>query len=192
MDEAKIEAYNVNVYKKMIKAKIREAALSFLKKKQETHSKVRDIVYTKLETQRYLTSPLFSDEEVSLLFAIRSQCVRECRANFSSMHSEIEILCKLCTKKKRDDQPHILQCNTLNSKLETEELATGEISYQDIYGNHIRQKEVTSLFSKLLSIKKKFDEKDDQNIKDPSTLSTEVLKTSYNLQPSIVNFSSGK
>ena len=192
LDEAKIAAYSVNVYKKMIKEKIREAALHFLQQKQKMHSKVRDIKYTKLETQKYMTSPLFSDEEVSLLFAMRSKCVRECRANFSSMYDETEILCKLCTERKRDDQPHVLQCNTLNSKLESDEVATGKISYQDIFGNHIKQKEVTTLFSKLISIKKTMAENNDKNIMDPSTLSYEVLKTSYYLQPSIVNYSFGK
>ena len=93
---------------------------------------------------------------------------------------------------KRDDQPHVLQCDALNSKLESNDVATGKISYEDIYDNHIKQKEVTTLFSKLLSIKKVMTEDYDTNKMDPSTLSFEVLKTSYSLQPCIVNYSSGK
>ena len=93
---------------------------------------------------------------------------------------------------KCDDQPHVLQCDALNSKLESDEVATGKISYEDIYDNHIKQKEVTTLFSKLISIKKTMAENNDKNIMDPSTLSYEVLKTSYYLQHSIVNYSFGK
>ena len=36
------------------------------------------------------------------------------------MYTENEILCKLCTEMKSDDQPHVLQCDALNSKLESE------------------------------------------------------------------------
>ena len=88
IDEAETIACSLYAYKKRIKEKIRDAAFQYLQQKQKMHSKVRDIKYTKLKTQKYMTSPLFSDEEVALLFAMRSKCVRECRTNFSSMYNE--------------------------------------------------------------------------------------------------------
>ena len=51
----------VKAFKSTIKNKIKEAALKYLHKKQQTHSKVKDIKYDKLETQSYLTSPLFTN-----------------------------------------------------------------------------------------------------------------------------------
>ena len=75
LDEAEIVASSVNAHKKKIKIKIKEAAFKYLRSRQQTHSKVKDVPYRKLETQKYMTSPLFTDEEVALLFAMRSKCV---------------------------------------------------------------------------------------------------------------------
>ena len=98
--------------------------------RQQTHSKVKDVPYRKLETQKYMTSPLFTDEEVALLFA---KCVRECKANFSSMFNDGDLLCLLCAEKKTDVQPHILQCKAISRKLNSHKVAKGKISYMDIY-----------------------------------------------------------
>ena len=67
-DEKSIVNTSVDSYKKFIKSRIRAAALKYLNQIKETHSKVKDIVYEHLETQAYLTSPLFSNENVNLLF----------------------------------------------------------------------------------------------------------------------------
>ena len=61
-----IKMTNTNSYKQFIKSKIRMRALKYLKSFQQTHSKVKEIVYEKLEVQPYLTSPLFSNDEVNL------------------------------------------------------------------------------------------------------------------------------
>ena len=47
-------------FKKYIKDEIRAAALKYLKIKQQSLSKVKDIQYPKLETQAYLKNPLLS------------------------------------------------------------------------------------------------------------------------------------
>ena len=46
------------------------------------------------------------------------------------------------------------QCKAISRNLNSDEVARGKISYMDIYEDHLKQKEVTSLFSKLLNIKK--------------------------------------
>ena len=69
-EEDTITATSVSAFKKQIKEKIRIAAFKYLQNKQMSHTKVSDIAYTRLETQKYITSPLFTDEEVSLLFAL--------------------------------------------------------------------------------------------------------------------------
>ena len=87
---------------------------------------------------------------------------------------------------------HTLQCKAINRNLNSDEVARGKISYLDIFEDHIKQKEVTELFSKLLNIKKTMTENSLPTIMDPSTLSDLVLKTSYNLHGCTVNYSSGK
>ena len=120
-----------------------------MRSRQQTHSKVKDVPYRKLETQKYMTSPLFTDEEVALLFAMRSKCIQECKANFSSMFNDGDLLCLLCAEKKTDVQHHILQCKAISRKLNSHEVARGKISYMDIYEDHLKQKKFTALFSKL-------------------------------------------
>ena len=60
-----IESTNKEAYRGIVKKKIRECALKYLQNKQHTHSKVKDIVYEKLETQPFLKSPLFTNENNS-------------------------------------------------------------------------------------------------------------------------------
>ena len=129
-----------------------KAAFLYLKKRQSSHSKVREIIYNKLETQRYMTSPLFSNAEVSLLFSLRSKYL-DCKMNFKNRYNNDDLLCNFC-KEEQDDQQHILQCKTLNSKLSSEELAQGLVKYEDIYGDHLKQKVIVTIFSELLDIRK--------------------------------------
>ena len=65
---------------------------------------------------------------------MRSMCVRECKANFSSIYSPEQVLCHFCTEKKRDDQPQILQCEGLMDfdTLKSNELVQDNIQYSDI------------------------------------------------------------
>ena len=64
-DERKVKAMTKEDYKHFIKKKIQIAAFEYLRKLQETHSKIRNIAYSKLEIQNYMKSPILSDEEVN-------------------------------------------------------------------------------------------------------------------------------
>ena len=52
--------------RKMFSPQNQLSAFKYLVELKESHSKVRSIEYNKLETQRYLTSPIFSNEDVGL------------------------------------------------------------------------------------------------------------------------------
>ena len=81
-------------FKKEIKVLTRKSAFQYLKSLQAGHSKVRDIVYNKFETQTYMKSPLFMDEEVNLLHELRSRAV-PVKCNLNSMYTN-NLLCPLC------------------------------------------------------------------------------------------------
>merc|ERR1712240_171339 len=136
------------------------------------HSKVMNIKYTALETQGYITSPIFTDKEVSMLFALRSECLRECKANFKSQFKhDYEIICSLCTEKKLDDQRHMLKCKELSKEMNNKELIKDKIEYSDMYGDVMKQKVITALYTQLVKIK--------QSKINPSTLQNnncDVLK----------------
>ena len=104
LNETAIANTSTNSYKKFIKKKIRIAAFKYLVEQKESHSKVRSIEYNKLETQRYLTSPIFSNEDV----ALRSRALN-CKANFKNKYKENDTLCPLCPREE-DTQQHMMVC----------------------------------------------------------------------------------
>ena len=165
-----------------------KAAFSYLKEKQKTHSKVRGIKYKKLHTQEYLTSPLFTNEEVNLLHALRSRSVNV-KCNFRSRYQN-NLLCPLC-EQKDDDQPHLLECVELIQKLKADDLVKENSEYVDIFGDHFKQKQITHLLSRLINIRNKLLDKNLRRITDPS-MSADVLENSVYLLDSIVHYSSGK
>jgi hypothetical protein len=65
---------------------------------------------------------------------------------------------------------------------------SGQVNYDDIFGDVHKQKVVVNLFTRLLDIRKTMTQ---QDTPDPS-ISDQMLKNSYNLHHCIVNSSSGK
>ena len=191
MNEAAITETTVKAFKAHIKTKTRIAAFKYLEAKQSHHSKVKNIRYKALETQGYIKSHLFTDKDVSLLFALRSECLKECKANFKSQfQNENEILCKLCTEMKPDNQQHMVECKELISKIKSQELVNEKIEYEDIYKDTQKQKNITMMFSQLLKIRQN---KKGENC--PSTLQNQnckVLKNGINVQYCTNNLSFGK
>ena len=139
---------------KLVKNKIREAALEYLKNLQKKHTKVKDVKYANLEIQPYLRSPLFSNPETKLLVALRSRTA-DFKANFSNLNGG-QVECPLhCwgqdEQPLEDTQQHLLLCSKLI--IESNDIACGKVAYEDIFGSVIRQKEAITLFTQLLEIK---------------------------------------
>ena len=175
------------LFKKEIKILTRKAAFQYLKNLQAGHSKVRDIVYETFETQTYMKSPLFMDEEVNLLHSLRSRAV-PVKCNLSSIYTN-NLLCPLC-EVHRDDQSHLLVCSVLKSKLTSNEAAQSKIVYEDIFADHQKQKQVTYLLKQLIKIRESLVDESFCKVSVPST-SDGVLGDSDYL-PSIVHYPSGK
>ena len=111
---------------------------------QETHTKVKDIEYKQFETQKYMLSPLFSNSDVNLLYALRSRST-ECKVNFKQKYLNSDLLCQLC-KQENEDQQHLLECSQIVSNVNTAEVVEGRIEYCDIFSRETRkQKAVTAL-----------------------------------------------
>ena len=80
--------YNISAEmhsKNEIKEKLRNSAFVYLKNIQTKHYTIRDIHYPKLETQQYMTSYMFNNEEVNLLHALRARYINV-KANCSSRY----------------------------------------------------------------------------------------------------------
>ena len=120
MEENSISEMNREALKKLKKFKVKEAALKHLKCIQEGHSKVREIKYETLATQSYLKSPVFTNNECTALFAIRSHTLRGIKGNTPSIQKH-NMSCPLkCDTSSEDVQEHIPKCQAILNKLELE------------------------------------------------------------------------
>ena len=149
-------------FKRRVKQQIGKAALNDYLNKQKSHSKVKSIKYDKLEAQSYLKSKLFTNEEVSLLTALRSHTVRGVRCNFKNMYKD-NTQCPLnCSPLSplQDTQEHMLHCSKLDMH---NVIAANAISYNDIYGDFAAQKSVTSVYTQLVEKRNKLLEEQQPN-----------------------------
>ena len=165
-----------NAFKNELKVKVRAAALNYLKNKQQQHSKVRRIEYPKLIVQSYMTSALFTNQEVNLLHSLRSRSVNV-KVNYKQKYLA-NLLCSLC-QKESDDQEHIINCEVLKRLIKSREAVIENCVYDDIFANHHNQKRITHFFYKFLEIRNTI-LYEILNIRDPSALA-EVLRRNYNL-----------
>ena len=129
-NDSDIIAASTMEYKKIIKSNIKSAAFKYLRKLQESHSKIKEIKYENLETQPYMVSPLFSNEEVNMLHALRSRST-DCKANFNQKYIQSNLLCPLC-KTETEDQQHLMKCSVLMSNFKSHEMVDGTAEYEDI------------------------------------------------------------
>ena len=105
-----------------------------------------------LETQNYMISPIFLNEEVNQLHALRSR-TSNCKMNFKNKYRNDNLLCDLCNN-ENEDQPHLLRCNVLKRKLQSTQIANNKISYESIYSDDVhKQKEIAALFLELFKLK---------------------------------------
>ena len=120
-----------------------------------------------------MTSPIFSNNEVNLLHALRSRMVNV-KMNFKSKYRDLS--CPLCSSHE-DGQSNVLTCKVLKGKNISYEAANNKSVYEDIFKETGKQKEATHLFQILLNIRKEEEEE----------------RTSCgNIQTSIVHYFSGK
>ena len=177
-----------NALKEEIKEKMAKAAFEYLENKKKQHSKVKNIIYTKLQTEPYITSPIFKNTEVNLLHALRSRMVNV-KANFPSKYQN-DLNCPLC-ETNVDDQSHILDCTELTNRLNTSEISLRKNVYEDIFSDVQKQKEVTALYERLLEIRKSLVDENLVKSTSPST-SAEVLECDDSLLDCIFHDTFGK
>ena len=73
LDEEEISTQCKNTYKRNIKTKLRENVFRDLKNIQRNHQKIKDITYNKFDMQMYMKTHTLKNQEVTLLFSLRSK-----------------------------------------------------------------------------------------------------------------------
>ena len=101
-----------------------------------------------MKKTKNITDHILNNEEVELLFSLRSRTLRNIKANFSSMHN-MQLKCQLGCNSD-ETQENILDCNFLTQNKSRDQ----HINYLHIYGNPEQQIKVTQIFSLLLEERK--------------------------------------
>ena len=151
MSENEIERMTKQRFKKIVKSKVLKAAFKFLKTLQQNHSKMDKISYDKFEMSSYMTSPQFSNDDMSLLLSLRTRTVRGIRSDFGGLYHDKN--CPLgCGE--TDTLQNILTCKVLKQQHASKDVTSSEIKYEDIFSSDIvKQKQVTELYRQLLDIR---------------------------------------
>ena len=104
---------------------------------------------------KYLESPLFTQDESSLLLRLRTRCVNSIRNDFGGMYSDKN--CPVNTNcNTLDTLQHLLVCQTVQESINTPIIATHKSIYEDLFSEDIfRQKEVTTLYQLLLETRER-------------------------------------
>ena len=105
-------------------------------------TKVRSTRYNKLEIQPYLRSNLTEDEK-SMLTALRSKCLREIKTNFPKMYKVCQHCPLRCNPEdpQMDTQEHVLVCSKLGGS---------NVHVDFIHASVVEQSQVTKEFCKLM------------------------------------------
>ena len=137
--------------KSMVKTNVKDTVLEMLQEKQKLHSKTRNILYSELKRQTYITDKNMNNSMVETLVAWRSSMVRGIAQNFAP--SSQATVCPLGCRAP-DTQQHLLQCPPLLARLTA---AEGEVrnsaEYDDIYRDVERQRRLSPVLQRLLELR---------------------------------------
>jgi hypothetical protein len=150
LTDSQISKLTKQEFKILIKKKIRHFTFLGLEQIKSGHSKVKHIPHYDLKKpQAYLMSPSFSNNQSSLLFNLRSQCVNEFKSNFFTSY------CPFCSKSNHiyeDTQFHALFCEAIKKELTISQLqAFNSVTYNDIFSTVEAQLNITKVFEMIIS-----------------------------------------
>ena len=130
-------------FKKIVKSKVKEKALLFLKDLQKSHSKSKHLIYNDLNLQNYLKSDM-TIKEKSFIFLAKSRML-DLKCNFK--YGLTDLLCSKC-RIEEENQEHLLSCTALVEK----SVVNSEYipQYDDIFSNDTKK---LSMIGKILMIK---------------------------------------
>ena len=118
-------------FKKLVKEKVNEAALDYLKSLQKTHSKSKNLKYSELCLQQYLKSKTskMTIMEKSFAFAARSRTID---VNYYKSRGQKDLKCRLGCDEE-ENQAHLLLCKALAGS----DIVKDVPNHDDIYVNDV-------------------------------------------------------
>merc|ERR1719418_367579 len=130
MDIEAISATSKDAFKTTVKEAIRKKALLYLQTLQGSHSKSKNLSYTKMMLQPYLepSEAKLSIHEKQFIFSARSRMM-DVLDNFKTGKKSIQ--CRACDK-SAESQAHLLLCDQLADN----EITSILPDYNDIFGDN--------------------------------------------------------
>ena len=157
-DDKFIKSMNKIKFKAFIKDKIAKAAFQFLLNEKLDKSKVKDIKYENFKIQAYMSSKIFTNNEVELLSKLRSRNI-DVKCNFKTKYSpnnnteKLKCLMENCNE--LETQMHLMKCEPILTVL-NEKYDMSGIAYEDIFSNDLKkQRNVTKLYKIVTDIRTK-------------------------------------
>ena len=147
MNEEDIQSMSKANYKKKIKYLVQKAAFNYFIEEKSKHSKLKNLEYTSLQIQPYLTSKSINNKEAELLYNLRSNCYRA-KYNFKKMYKN-NTLCGLGCSNTEDQNPIFKICQPIQTKLKV----TNNIDYMSIYGEVSLQIEAVKVLIEVEKIR---------------------------------------
>ena len=146
---------------------------------QAGHQKGNTLYHEDLKRpQTYLMTNKLNNNQVSLLFNLRTQCVRGIKDNFHGQNYQ-DLKCDLC-ENEIDTQKHILECHVLKKHVHWNH---EEIKYEHIFGTLKQQISVTILISSLLEVRDGLLEEGTVGWEPPAVLGGGLLYSSLTPTP---------
>ena len=166
MTNDQIALIKKNIFKKLIRKKIKILALDYLQNLKMKHSKVKEIQYETFEIQQYMLHRDFSNNDKELLFKLRTRMINV-KSNFRNQYENV--LCQLCDNGAEESQSHLLECPTLldNCPMLFNDTQT---EYGDIFECPSKQLQVVRLFQSVLDIREKMLNQEEDDIFNLSNL----------------------
>ena len=126
-------------FKAIVKTNVKIAAFKYMCELQENSSKMSNLKYHMLKTMDYLHNPMFSQQDASLLYSLRTRTVRGIKSDFPGMYADkrcpLDITCESI-----DTLSHVLECNVISNNMQTHIVVTHALTLSDIYSdNTIKQ-----------------------------------------------------
>ena len=146
-----IKKLSKRTFKKYLRQKVMQSAFRHLMEEKNVHTKMDNISYSKLETQKYLLSKTMFPEISKFLYKCRTRML-DVKCNFKNLYKCL--LCPLC-EKEEDSQEHIMNCEIIND-------GENENEYLDIFGTNIeKQVKVARVLMEALEERRKIIEASD-------------------------------
>ena len=127
--------------KKLVKERVQNTAFEHLKNIQQTHSKIKFIRCTHFHMQPFMCDQDMDNDDISLLFALRTKCVRGIKTDFIGMF--VELRCTLCHAHE-DSLAALLLCEHLKH------VSRNGFKYSDVYSQIVHNQRMATLQYRVL------------------------------------------